>query len=212
MSTSRTLRSALTVVALSGGLVLGLAPAASAVPPNIPDTETAQTMLTELEVAPDGSMDGYDRDEFPHWSTVSDNCNTREEVLKRDGEGVEVGEDCYPTSGSWFSPFDGETRSEPSDISIDHMVPLANAWRTGAAEWTRDKREQFANDLDDPQLIAVTPESNGAKGDSSPDEWKPEVREHWCDYGKSWIAVKDKWQLTVNEAEKGALEEMLGTC
>ncbi|ROT42595.1 hypothetical protein SODALDRAFT_326750 [Sodiomyces alkalinus F11] len=56
---------------------------------------------------------------------------TREQseyVLRRDGDSVETGNDCYPTSGTWTSPFDPATHSVPSDVSIDHLVPLKNAW------------------------------------------------------------------------------------
>ncbi len=69
----------------------------------------------------------YDRDLFPHW-IESGGCSTRESVLKRDGTSVTVGSDCYPTSGSWKSPYDGATWTAPSDVDIDHMVPLKNAW------------------------------------------------------------------------------------
>src|SRR3954452_2174900 len=121
---------------LAAGAVLGLGGgSASAIPPGIPSAATAQDELAALTVAPDGSMDGYDRDQFPHWHTVEGSCDTRESVLSRDGDGVAVGSDCYPTSGSWTSPYDGETWTQPSDVDIDHMVPLADAWRTGAADW-----------------------------------------------------------------------------
>ena len=157
-------------------------------------------------------MDGYDRDKFPHWSEGPDNCNTREAVLKRDGENVETGSDCYPTSGTWYSPYDGATWTQPSDVDIDHVVPLAAAWRSGAAEWTTEKREQFANDLDGPQLIAVTDNVNQSKGDQTPDEWMPPRAEYHCTYASMWIGTKAKWDLTVTEAEKAALEEALQTC
>jgi Protein of unknown function (DUF1524) len=185
---------------------------ASAVPPGIPDAATAQSELEQLTVAPDGSMDGYDREKFPHWSTVEGECNTREEVLKRDGEGVEVGDDCAATSGSWTSPYDGDTWTETSDVDIDHMVPLAAAWRSGASEWTDEEREAFANDMESPQLWAVTDNVNQSKGDQTPDTWKPPLESHWCEYSRAFTHVKFTYQLTVNEAEKAALAEMLGTC
>ncbi|OLT38771.1 hypothetical protein BJF85_08290 [Saccharomonospora sp. CUA-673] len=184
---------------------------AVAEPPNIPSPGTAETQLNALEVAPDGSSDGYDRDLFPHWSSHEDNCNTRELVLERDGDGVEVGTDCYPTDGSWYSEFDGETVSDPSEIDIDHVVPLANAWRTGASEWTTAEREEFANDLDSPQLIAVTASSNRSKGDSDPSEWQP-ISSYHCTYASMWITVKHEYELTVHEAEKASLKDMLSTC
>lgn len=165
-----------------------------------------------MTVAPDGSMDGYDRDKFPHWHAVEGNCNTREMVLKRDGEDVEVGNDCAATSGSWYSPYDEETWTQTSDVDIDHMVPLADAWRSGASSWTTDQREAFANDLDSPQLWAVTDNVNQSKGDKSPDEWKPPSQGEWCEYSRAYIHVKYLYDLTVNSAEEGALADMLATC
>ncbi|GAA2335597.1 HNH endonuclease family protein [Saccharopolyspora halophila] len=209
---SRSLRTALTALPLAGALGLGLVAPAAAEPPGIPDPATAQAELGELTVAPEGSMDGYSRDEFPHWSSGPDNCNTRESVLKRDGDGVEVGSDCYPTAGSWYSPFDGETWSQPSDVDIDHIVPLAAAWRSGAAEWTRDQREAFANDLEGPQLIAVTDNVNQSKGDQTPAEWMPSRTEYHCTYASMWVGTKHKYDLTITDAEKSALESALATC
>ena len=71
------------------------------------------------------------------------------------------------------SLYDGTTLDSPTKVDIDHVVPLANAWRSGASAWTTDKREDFANDLDRPQLVAVSPTSNRAKGDQDPSTWKP---------------------------------------
>ncbi len=192
-------------IALGGG-------SANAIPPGVPDGSTAQTELEQLTVAPDGSMDGYSRDEFPHWHTVDGSCDTREEVLKRDGEGVEVDSSCKATSGSWTSPYDGETWTATGDVDIDHMVPLAAAWRSGAADWTIDEREAFANDLDAPQLWAVTDNVNQGKGDKTPDVWKPPLESDYCQYASAFTHVKFIYKLTVNDAEKAALSDMLGTC
>jgi len=125
---------------------------------------------------------------------------------------VQTGDDCYPTSGSWFSPFDDATWTDPQDVDIDHLVPLAEAWRTGAAGWTQEQREDYANDLDDPQLIAVTDDVNQEKGDQGPEAWKPPVEGYWCTYSRMWIGVKHKWQLTTSDDEKAALAEMLDGC
>ena len=92
------------------------------------------------------------------------------------------------------------------------MVPLANAWRTGAKDWTDDKRGQFANDLTNPQLLAVTIGTNRSKGDQDPSEWKPPRHGYWCVYAQRWVAVKTYWKLSVTANEKAALQEMLGTC
>ncbi|MBB4687483.1 HNH endonuclease family protein [Amycolatopsis jiangsuensis] len=196
-------------VALLGATTVGVA---GATPPGIPSTADAQSALAALTVQPDGSQDGYSRDKFPHWIDQGDSCNTREAVLKRDGTDVQVGSDCYPTSGTWESPYDGGSWTSPSDVDIDHVVPLADAWRTGASSWTQDQREAYANDLSDPQLIAVTDNVNQEKGDKSPDQWKPPSTDYWCTYAKMWVAVKQKFELTINTAEKSALTDMLGRC
>ncbi|MCR3721311.1 MULTISPECIES: HNH endonuclease family protein [Prauserella salsuginis group] len=208
----RKFRNSALVVGAATALTLPLTGTAAAEPPGIPTPTEAETQLAELTVAEDGSMDGYDRDLFPHWNSHEDNCNTRELVLERDGDDVETGNDCYPTDGSWYSEYDGETASDPSDFHIDHVVPLGNAWVSGAAEWTTDEREAFANDLESPQLIAVSSSSNMSKSDDDPAEWQPSVEEYHCTYASMWITVKHKYELTVDEAEHAALEDMLATC
>ncbi|TQN70025.1 putative secreted protein [Colletotrichum shisoi] len=181
-------------------------------PPGIPTAATAKTQLAALTVRAWTNTDTYDRDLFPHWSTVSGACNTRETVLQRDGTGVVVDSACAATSGTWKSPYDGATWTAASDVDIDHMVPLKNAWISGAASWTTAKREQFANDLTRPQLWAVTDSVNQSKSDKSPDSWKPSVTSFYCVYARSWVQVKSYWALSVTSAEKTALTSMLNTC
>jgi hypothetical protein len=193
-------------------LTASLAGVAEATPPGIPSGATAKSELVTLRVAADGSQAGYSRDLFPHWIDQGSSCNTREVVLKRDGTNVKTGSDCAPTSGSWFSPYDGATWTAAGDVDIDHVVPLAAAWRTGASSWTTAQRQAYANDLSDPQLIAVTDNVNQSKGDKSPDQWKPPIQGYWCTYARMWVAVKYKFKLTVNSAEKGSLTDMLNRC
>ncbi|SEP76212.1 Protein of unknown function [Lentzea xinjiangensis] len=196
----------------TAALTLGLATPALATPPNIPTAATAKTELAGLTVRADGSMTGYSRDKFPHWITQSGTCNTREAVLKRDGTGVVTDSSCAATSGRWFSPYDGATWSAASDVDIDHIVPLAAAWRSGAASWSTAQRQSFANDMSGPQLIAVTDNVNQAKGDQTPATWKPPLTSYWCTYAKMWVHTKYRWNLSVNSAEKTELAGMLGRC
>ncbi|MCC8249064.1 HNH endonuclease family protein [Saccharothrix luteola] len=197
---------------LAGVLAVGLVTPAQATPPNIPSTSTALSELAALRVATEGSTSGYSRDLFPHWSTVSGACNTRETVLKRDGTNVVTDSSCAATSGRWYSPYDGATWTAASDVDIDHVVPLAEAWRSGASSWTTSRRQSFANDLTNPQLIAVTDNVNQAKGDQDPALWKPPLTSYHCTYAKMWTRSKYKWGLSVNSAEKSALQSMLGRC
>ncbi|KAJ4347205.1 uncharacterized protein N0V89_011144 [Didymosphaeria variabile] len=188
------------------------APLEKRTPPNIPTTSSANTLLAGLTVKAQGSQDGYSRDLFPHWITQSGTCNTRETVLKRDGTNVVTDSACASTSGTWKSPYDGATWTAASDVDIDHVVPLSNAWKSGASAWTTAQRQAFANDLTNPQLAAVTDNVNQAKGDSGPEEWKPPLTSYYCTYAKMWIKVKSVYKLTITSAEKTALTSMMGTC
>jgi hypothetical protein len=180
-------------------------------------TEATAT-LGELEVASPGSMSGYSRERFRHWSNASDfgwdppqaSCDAREAALVRDGENVEVGSGCKVTSGSWYDPYTDQTYSDPQDLDIDHVVPLANAWRSGASTWNDDQRQRYANDPD--VLLSVEDNANQEKGDKGPEAWKPPNEDEWCDYAERWISIKAKYDLSVNEQEEEELEQMLGTC
>jgi hypothetical protein len=201
-------------IALLAAATLGvalIAAPASATPPNIPSAATAQSQLNALTVAAQGSTSGYSRDLFPHWITISGTCNTRETVLKRDGSNVVTSSACAATSGSWYSPYDGATWTAASDVDIDHVVPLAEAWRSGASSWTTSKRQSFANDLTRPQLIAVTDNVNQSKGDQDPSTWQPSRTAYRCTYARMWIGVKFYWDLTLQSAEKTALQNTLTT-
>ncbi|KAL8856789.1 MAG: hypothetical protein Q9178_006626 [Gyalolechia marmorata] len=181
-------------------------------PPNIPTTSEAKSQLAAIRVAAQGSQTGYSRDLFPHWITQSGACNTRETVLRRDGTSVVTDSACAATSGRWYSPFDGAVWYAASDVDIDHMVPLSNAWKSGAASWTTSRRQAFANDLSNPQLIAVTDNVNQEKSDQGPEAWKPPLTSYHCTYAKMWIKVKYVYTLTITSAEKSALTSMVNTC
>ncbi|ARZ70327.1 HNH endonuclease family protein [Streptomyces sp. HU2014] len=204
--------------AVAGGLTALLAslalnaPAAHAAPPTPPDAATVRTYLAELKVGAEGTMDGYSRAKFPHWSTQSGQCNTREVVLKRDGENVEQDAKCAAVKGTWSSPYDGATWTDAQDIDIDHIVPLAQAWRSGASTWTTAQRQAFANDLTRPQLIAVTDRVNQAKGDKDPAQWMPPLGSYACTYARMWVTVKHHYDLTVDPAEKNKLTSVLSGC
>jgi len=182
-------------------------------PPATSSPTAARQQLNDLIVTTSGSMSGYSRDRFPHWRPEgTGSCNVRDAVLRRDAQEVRVENSCNVVGGTWYSVYDGLVLNDPARVDIDHMVPLANAWRSGASGWDDTRRGDFANDLTRPELIAVSATSNRAKGDQDPAQWRPKNREYWCEYASSWIAVKHYWRLTVTSAEKSALSEMLGTC
>ena len=111
-----------------------------------------------LVVAADHDF-GYARTLFRHWIDADkDGCNTRYEVLISEATvKPKVGTGCYLSGGKWRSPYDAKVFTNSTGLDIDHMVPLAEAWRSGAWAWTPAQRMAYANDLDDPRpLLAVT--------------------------------------------------------
>jgi len=183
-----------------------------AVPPP-PSEATARANLAKLIVAAPHSMDGYSRDAFDVWSTQPDGCTTRQKVLARDGKHVvDQDGDCQPESGSWYSVYDDTTITVVARATIDHVVPLAEAWRSGADRWSSKKRRAFGNDLTDPQLLIASEASNSSKSDSGPAGWRPENKTFWCVYAEDYVLVKHKFALTTTNEEVAALESMLNTC
>jgi hypothetical protein len=170
--------------------------------------------LGSLRIEPEQRA-GYDRDLFAHWIDANGNgCDTRREVLIRDSlTPVTVGPGCEISGGTWFSVYDGFTSSNPDDFDIDHMVALAEAWDSGARSWSDQRRQDFANDLSfRGSLIAVSSSSNRSKSDQDPADWLPPNEAFHCDYVALWIEVKTLWDLSVDDAELNALEEISARC
>jgi hypothetical protein len=209
-------RRRLSLIAAFTGLIalvglFGPATQAQAALPTPVSAATARTYLASLTVATENRT-GYDRSLFPHWITISGTCNTRETVLKRDGTNVVTDSACASTSGSWYSVYDGATWTAASDLDIDHLVPLAEAWDSGASAWTTAQRQSFANDLTRPQLIAVTDNVNQAKSDQDPAEWMPPLSSYACTYVRAWVQVKYYYKLSIDSAEKTKLSSVLSGC
>ena len=95
-------------------------------------------------------------------------------------------------------------------MQIDHVVALADAWRSGAWQWDAQRRQEFANDPEN--LLAVDGQANEDKSASSADQWLPPNRAFRCDYVKRQIAVKNAYGLSVTRAEQDALAEQLSIC
>jgi hypothetical protein len=171
------------------------------------------SLLRSLTVAPE-KPSGYDRDLFPHWDYIGNGCDVRDLVLIAEArKGPTTGNSCPVGRGRWVSAFDGVTVRDPSQLDIDHMVPLAEAWGSGARRWTTSVREAFANDVGySRSLIAVTASSNRSKGDQDPAEWLPPRAAYRCTYISDWIAVKWRWRLTVDSREEGALRVLVTSC
>ena len=197
-------------------LPLTAAPATAAdhlpLPAAVPMTLTEGIAALPVTVE---SRAGYERSKFKHWVDADkDGCSTRAEVLIAESRiPVTVGAGCKVTAGEWHSYYDGASVANPAGLDIDHMVPLAEAWDSGASGWTAKRREQYANDLDASRsLLAVTAKTNRSKADQDPQEWLPPLADARCTYLSDWVSTKLRWQLSVDQAERDALTRILAGC
>ncbi|KQX40652.1 hypothetical protein ASD97_39710 [Streptomyces sp. Root63] len=154
---------------------------------------------------------GYTRSSFKHWNSgdnSTDGCNTRAEVLLAEAvvaPTVEAG--CKLTGGTWISYYDGQEVTSAGALDIDHMVPLAESWDSGASAWTAARREAYANDQGaHVSLVAVTARSNRQKSDQDPADWMPPSPDAQCRYISEWVSTKLRWQLTADDRELEALK------
>ncbi|MFJ4262283.1 S-layer homology domain-containing protein [Paenarthrobacter nicotinovorans] len=179
------------------------------------DTASVNSLFSSLSVTPETNA-GYNRDYFQHWIDAdTDGCNTRSEVLQQESQvAVTFSSGCTVATGQWASWYDGATWTNASDVDIDHMVPLAEAWGSGASTWTPEQRRDYANDLGfEASLEAVTDNVNQAKSDRDPAEWMPPLSGVACRYVTDWVLVKYRWQLTIDAAESAAISSVLqGSC
>ena len=176
---------------------------------------TVLLVLAMAEVP--GELPVYSRDDWPHWIDEDGDCqNARNEVLLVETLAdvtYRSGRRCQVASGQWLAPFSDTVVTVPGDLDVDHMVPLANAHRSGAWQWSPERKRLYANYLDAPNhLIAVTARANRSKGARGPEEWKPPDTSYWCQYAVDWVTIKYQWDLTATSEEFAALDEMLATC
>jgi hypothetical protein len=194
------------VLLVVGAVLTGLAwaPAPERLTTAAAGAPTEAALVADIErlaVAEPAADEPYDRAQFPHWIEITRDCDTRCVVLDR-----------QRSPGGWLSAYDGYVATTPRDLEIDHVVPLAEAWISGASTWTLARRTAFANDLDGAELLAVSAWSNGDKSASDPASWRPPDPGWWCRYASAWVSVKLRWALTADRAEIRALDAMSSSC
>lgn len=175
--------------------------------------EPLLTMIRALPVAAASHVSSYNRTrEFGDWTYHSEpygHCNTRAVVLTQESKipVTRTATTCTVRTGRWVSIYNGKTYTYAyggTYIQIDHLIPVENAWISGAWAWTQARRIAFYNDLRDYRsLNAVDTASNEAKGDRTPAAWMPAIGH--CRYIEYWAAVKTRWALRVTSTEKSAL-------
>jgi hypothetical protein len=198
------------LAAVTASVVFASTQPASATTQHIP----AATMLAELGTA-SAHHAGFTDGKFHHWTDGdNDGCDTRNEVLLTEATvKPHRASGCRLSGGKWVSPYDGKTLTSPGRVHIDFTVPLSEVWASGAWEWSSTTRQRFANDLGLGRVLtAVSGAASTAKGSSGPAGYLPPRKSYDCTYVVSWIAVKWRWQLDVDSAERATLTRLLGKC
>ncbi|WP_435846121.1 HNH endonuclease family protein [Streptomyces diacarni] len=194
----------------------GLAPVTSDA-----DRAKARGLIADLRTKGRGPRTGYERDAFGYaWMDTADGvpfarngCDTRNDVLRRDGAKVRhrSGSDCVVESMTLEDPYTGRrvnwTKRHATDVQIDHVMPLSYDWQMGAAHWSEDKRRRIANDP--LNLLPVDGPANSAKRDSGPASWLPPSRTIRCAYAVRFAQVAHKYELAVTSPDK---RTMLAQC
>lgn len=187
---------------------------------DVPSTPAVRA-LAALPAADSEEVPEYERDAFgQQWADVDRNgCDTRNDVLARDlrDPSFKPGtRDCVVVAGMLAEPYTGRDvrfargRDTSALVQIDHVVSLADAWRSGAWRWQAAERTRFANDP--ANLLAVDGEANEDKGAAAADGWLPPERSYRCAYVARQIAVKTRWGLAVEDAERLAMARIIARC
>jgi hypothetical protein len=180
----------------------------------LPSSELLK-ILTGLKVESDCTTPPYSRKSWKHWVDANkDGQDTRQEVLIAESL-------IYPQlssdskkviAGKWHDLYTNTIFTNPSDLDIDHLVPLGEAHRSGGCRWTEDEKKQFANFImHEEELIAVSKTANREKGQKDPTQWLPKNEAYRCEYASNWIVIKARWDLWVDKAEQQTLQGLIET-
>ncbi len=184
--------------------------------PSTPAATPATTLVITVAEIPAGIPE-YDRSDWKHWTDEDGDCqDARQEVLIAESlvrVTYEDDRECRVEAGKWWVPYLGHHLGNPSAIDVDHHVPLRNAHVSGAWAWSPERKEEYANYLEDPEhLIAISARHNRSKGARGPEEWAPPDNDLWCQYALDWAEVKQRWELSMTPVESEIVMDMLGTC
>jgi hypothetical protein len=185
--------------------------------------QAALTVLNSIPVKGPAPKTGYSREQFGKpWTDDVDvegghnGCLTRDDILRRDLSNVVPARGCEILSGVLHDPYTGKdvpfNREEGTDVlvQIDHIVPLLDAWQTGAQQWDLVKRTQFANDP--AELLAVSGKANRKKKAGDVATWLPSNKDYRCEYVTKFVKVIAQYGLWMVQSEHDEAARVLSKC
>lgn len=185
-------------------------------------SSTALATLMVLSYPAPSEAPVYDRSDWKHWVDVDteghpawkkDCQDARQETLIEASEVVpsfKTDRRCMVVLGQWTDPYTGTVIEEASKVDIDHVVALRDAWDSGGAAWSADRKAQFANDPDN--LLAVSASANRSKGSRGPSEWLPPKADYRCEYIRKWVGVMSKYDLAITPCEHDQIDYLIKIC
>lgn len=185
------------------------------------DQVTVINALEQIPVKGRAPKTGYSRAQFGQaWSDVNHNgCDTRNDILMRDLTSITYKPNtrsCVVASGILKDPYSGteinflKGNKTSSEVQIDHVVSLSNAWQTGAFNLTIQTRTELANDP--LNLLAVKGSLNSQKSDGDAATWLPPLKSYRCAFVARQVAVKAKYGLWLTRPEQDAILRVLKPC
>lgn len=180
-------------------------------PENGQSGENANPELIEtVPVAPANDVDDIQLSDFQYWATIDGQCDTRDIVLRDQGQGVEVDESCSPVAGEWKDSYSGAVIPDSKNVWVDHIVPLEYANEHGANSWDAEKKKRFANDV---KNLTTSSETQVTKKDNSgPSAYMPENEEFKCRYAGAWVNILSEYGLSVTTEDRDVLKQTLSSC
>lgn len=156
----------------------------------------------------------YSRSQFGNWIDADGDCqNTRHEVLIEESQvpvTFKTARECFVIAGKWIDPYTGRVFTDPSLLDVDHVVPLKEAWVSGAQNRSRQKKRAFANELNNKDhLIAVYRGANRSKGAKDPAQWLPPNHSYHQEYVRIWALIKNQWGLSMDASERKIIQQIL---
>ena len=138
-----------------------------------------------LTVAPEDRCSQYDRDDYPYPQSVE------LAIIERDG---------------LVSRYTGRVFASRDSSDIEHIVALSEAHDSGLCAAPDSTKRAFSRDP--LNLTLASPQLNRfEKKDKDAADWLPPQNQCW--FVMTIISVKRKYMLTVDEAERDALEAVL---
>ena len=156
----------------------------------------------------------YDRKQFGNWIDADGDCqDTRQEVLIEESRipvTFKTARQCRVIAGEWHDPYTGRVFADPSLLDVDHVVPLKEAFDSGADQWSGEKMRQYFNDLTNTDhLIAVYRGTNRSKGARDPAHWLPPNQAYHREYVTIWLEIKKAWGLSLDPEEAKVIQSLL---